>query len=498
MSETAWNTSKEFEDLTPYQKAIYTLAFGIPKGKVTTYSIISEALRGRPFPGGARSVGSALCSNPFAPEVPCHRVLKSGPGKTLPTIGGFHGIPQPNHLTSSTQLHEMLLKKKKLLESEGVKFDSNYHLASAKMLLTKDDWDPRVIEQARKYLAEAKAVKRKHEQVEETGRTKRKVEIKGEIKEEVKGDIQEYAVQIRSRLKLSGTTGEEVRLACRKGQLADHTSGLAPGLAQANLVILPEECADDFQRFCELNPQPCPLLEVTKDGSPYFTEVAKGSDVRTDLPKYRVWRDGKLAEEVTDVLHLWPDAKKEGDSAIKSETEDIRWRAFLLGCSFSFEESLLQANIPVRHLQQDSLTYNGQNKCEPPFTKLSEEPRNVPMYKTNVACKSSGVFQGPLVVSMRPMTPEQAEEAARITGQYPRVHGAPVHAGDPSKLGIDKIDKPDFGDPVTILEGEIPVFWACGVTPQAALMQAKLPIAITHAPGHMLVLDCTNESLKGN
>ena len=244
----------------------------------------------------------------------------------------------------------------------------------------------------------------------------------------------------------------EVRAAIRRGEWEGPTAGLAPAFTQANLVVLPEADAFDFLRFCVRNPKPCPVLEVCDPGSPEPGALAPGADLRTDLPRYRVWRDGELAEERTDVRGLW--------------REDLV--AFLIGCSFTFERALLDAGLPVRHLEQGV---------------------NVPMYRTVRACRPAGRFSGPLVVSMRPMAPQQAEHAAEITGRFPDVHGAPVHAGDPGALGIADLAAPDYGDPVEMRDGEIPVFWACGVTPQAAAVASRPELMITHAPGHMFVSD---------
>jgi uncharacterized protein YcsI (UPF0317 family) len=211
--------------------------------------------------------------------------------------------------------------------------------------------------------------------------------------------------------------------------------------------------------FCERNPKPCPLLEVALPGDPTPREMAPGADLRCDLPRYRIWRNGELVDEPTDIRSHWQD--------------DLV--AFLIGCSFTFESALLSAGLPVRHV---------------------EERRNVSMYRTNIACEPAGAFRGPLVVSMRPMTPAQAAEAARVTARFPSVHGGPIHAGDPGRLGIPDLSRPDFGDPVTIHPGEVPVFWACGVTPQCALMEARLPLAITHAPGCMFVTDVRDQALE--
>lgn len=243
----------------------------------------------------------------------------------------------------------------------------------------------------------------------------------------------------------------EARAAIRSGAWRRPTAGLARAHAQANLVVLPREHAFDFLLFCQRNPKPCPLLEVLDPGAVEPT-CAPGADLRTDLPRYRVWRDGRLAAEPTDVRDLWRD--------------DLV--SFLIGCSFSFEAPLVAAGLEVRHLT---------------------EGRNVPMYRTNRPTRAAGPFRGPLVVSMRPFTPADAVRAVEVTARLPQVHGAPVHVGEPAALGIADLGRPDYGDPVTVRPGELPVFWACGVTPQAALLEARLPFAITHAPGHMLVTD---------
>jgi uncharacterized protein YcsI (UPF0317 family) len=225
-----------------------------------------------------------------------------------------------------------------------------------------------------------------------------------------------------------------------------------------NLVVLPRDLAYDFLLFAQRNPKPCPVIEVTDTGSPEPRLTAPGADLRTDIPKYRIYRDGALAEEVTDLLDIW-----NGDLV-----------AFLLGCSFTFEAGLLQAGIPVRHI---------------------EEGKNVSMFITSIPCVPAGVFAGPLVVTMRPIPAPMVPRAVQISGRYPGVHGAPIHIGDPLALGIRDLGAPDFGDPVTIRPGEIPVFWACGVTPQAVAMRAKPRLLISHAPGHMFITDLPDEAL---
>ncbi|MCF7934750.1 MAG: putative hydro-lyase [Synergistales bacterium] len=245
-------------------------------------------------------------------------------------------------------------------------------------------------------------------------------------------------------------TPEKARRAIRDGEWTGPTSGLVPGAAQANLVMLPREWAYDFLLFAQRNPKPCPVLDVTEMGDPEPRGVAPGADIRTDLPRYRVWRKGELAEEREEVASLWDDSMV----------------GFLLGCSFTFEWAMLQAHIPVRHI---------------------ELGRNVPMYRTTVPCREAGRLSGTMVVSMRPIPEQLVTKTVIITSHYPSVHGAPVQIGHPEGIGITDLDAPDFGDPVPVREGEVPVFWACGVTPQSILMSSRPPFAITHAPGHMFI-----------
>jgi len=249
-----------------------------------------------------------------------------------------------------------------------------------------------------------------------------------------------------------------VRRAVRAGAHAGHTGGLAPGIVQANVCILQGEWARDFRTFCERNPKPCPLLAASAPGDPRLPALAEDLDIRSDVPRYRVYRDGELVEELADIAPLW--------------TDDMV--AFALGCSFSFEEALIAAGVPVRHVA---------------------EGRNVAMYLTNIETVRAGPFRGPMVVSMRPFTPANAIRAIEITARYPAVHGAPVHIGKPELIGIEEIEKPWVGDFVGVREDELPVFWACGVTPQSAVAQARPPLCITHAPGHMLVTDRKNSEL---
>jgi uncharacterized protein YcsI (UPF0317 family) len=258
---------------------------------------------------------------------------------------------------------------------------------------------------------------------------------------------------------LSNATGADVRRRARTGELTGPTPGLAMGFVQANLVVVPRELAFDFLLFCQRNPKPCPVLDVTEAGDPEPRLTAPGADLRTDLPRYRVYRDGKLVDEPHDLKSLW--------------RSDLV--GFLIGCSFTFENALLNAGLPVRHLETGT---------------------NVPMYKTSIACRPAGVFHGPMVVSMRPMTPAQAIRAVEVCSRFARAHGSPIHIGDPAAIGIHDLDKPDFGDRVEIRAGEVPVFWACGVTPQAVAMETRPAFLITHKPGHMFVTDWRDADLS--
>ena len=251
----------------------------------------------------------------------------------------------------------------------------------------------------------------------------------------------------------------DVRKLIREEKITGETSGMCEGYAQANLVVLPRELAFDFLLFATKNPKACPLLEVTNAGDRTLSEIAAGADIATDIPKYCIYKKGELAGEYTNVKDFW--------------REDLV--SFLIGCSFSFEGELMRADVPVRQI---------------------EEHCNVPMYKTNIPCKSAGVFHGNMVVSMRPIPYELITRAVLVTGAMPKVHGAPIHIGAPEVIGIKDIDQPDFGDRVTIKPGEVPVFWPCGVTPQSVIMASKPDFCITHAPGHMLLTDVKNVNLK--
>ena len=250
---------------------------------------------------------------------------------------------------------------------------------------------------------------------------------------------------------------KELRELFRQNKHLAPTSGLGKGYAQANLAMMPKELALDFMIFAQRNPKPCPILDIIEAGSCEPKMIAPGADIRTDIPKYRIYKKGIMTDEVTDLHNYW--------------REDLV--GFLLGCSFTFETPMLAAGLPVRHIEQG---------C------------NVPMYITNIECKPAGIFHGPTVVSMRPLLPSQVIKAIQITSRFPAVHGSPIHIGEPSLIGIKDINHPDFGDAVTIKPGEVPVFWACGVTPQAVAMAVKPEIMITHAPGHMFISDIRDET----
>jgi len=252
--------------------------------------------------------------------------------------------------------------------------------------------------------------------------------------------------------------GTRERLRIRAGAFAGPTAGLAPGNVQANLVVLPKALAHDFLRFAQANPKPCPVLAVSEPGDPRLPALGEDLDIRTDLPRYRVWRHGELVEEPPEVSHVWRD--------------DLV--SFALGCSFSFEQALIEDGIELRHMTCGS---------------------NVPMYRTNMPCMPAGPFRGPLVVSMRSLKPGDAIRAIQITSRFPSVHGAPVHIGLPAAIGIADLAKPDYGDAVPVADDELPVFWACGVTPQAVVAQVRPEFCITHAPGSMLITNLVNSKL---
>ena len=250
----------------------------------------------------------------------------------------------------------------------------------------------------------------------------------------------------------------DVRRAIRAGRHRRNTAGLARGYVQGNVCILPREYAEDFRAFCEANPKPCPLLATSAPGDPRLPELGEDLDIRTDVPRYRLFLNGVQSDEVSDLRDLW-----RGDLV-----------TFVLGCSFSFEEALMQAGLRLRYVEQGT---------------------NVPMYRTSVDTVPAGPFRGKLVVSMRPFKPADAIRAIEITSRYPRVHGAPIHLGFPELIGIENLEQPWAGDPTEVRAGELPLFWACGITPQSVVLEARPSLCITHSPGHMLVTDLTNASL---
>jgi len=261
-----------------------------------------------------------------------------------------------------------------------------------------------------------------------------------------------------NRTETTPAESQAVRQRIRRGEITGHSSGLAPGCVQGNVVILPADLATDFLRFCQANPKPCPLLAVSEPGDPALPALGADIDIRSDVPRYRVFRHGELVEEPTDISQLWRD--------------DLV--TFILGCSFSFEWALLEDGLRLRH---------------------QDEGGNVPMYRTSVQTVAAGRFHGPLVVSMRPFRPAEAIRAIQITSRFPGVHGAPVHIGKPELIGIRDLARPDWGDAVEVEADELPVFWACGVTPQAVIAEAKPDFCITHAPGSMLITDLANSRL---
>lgn len=253
-------------------------------------------------------------------------------------------------------------------------------------------------------------------------------------------------------------SASRVRSLIRQGNWNSHTSGLSDDHVQGNVVILPQSLSDDFLLYCRSNPKACPVLAVSQPGERQLPTLGADIDICTDVPRYRVWRDGQLIGEPTDITHLWRD--------------DLV--TFVIGCSFSFEQALMDAGLPLRHVEQG---------------------RNVAMFRTHISTEAVGPFAGPLVVSMRPMKAADVIRAVQVTSRFPSVHGAPVHIGNPSLIGISDLSKPDYGDAVEVMPDELPVFWACGVTPQAALQQARPELCITHAPGAMLITDLLNQQL---
>ncbi len=258
-----------------------------------------------------------------------------------------------------------------------------------------------------------------------------------------------------SKLKKQGLA--EVRMAIRRGDYAAHTAGLGAGYLQANLAIMSEEYALDFMRYCQRNPKPCPLTGVSDTGNPMMFTMGRDIDIRTDVPAYNIYRDGRLERSVTDLTDIWQD-----DFVV-----------FALGCSFTFENALQKAGVAVWHIDND---------------------RTVPMFRSNIDTVPSGPFSGTMAVSMRAIPEDRLDEVIEISRRFPLAHGAPVYWGDPAGIGVADISRPDWGDPAPVPEGHIPVFWACGVTPQIAIEAAKLPLCITHKPGHMLITDIPEDA----
>ena len=256
---------------------------------------------------------------------------------------------------------------------------------------------------------------------------------------------------------LKAASAQQVRAAIRTGSYGGHTSGLAAGKLQCNLAILPERFALDFLRFCQRNPKPCPVVGVSDSGDPFLPTLGSDIDIRSDVSKYRVFKDGALTDEVDDISALWADD----------------FVTVALGCSFTFENALARKGIPVRHM---------------------ETGRNVPMYRSNIELMPAGPFAGKMVVTMRPIPAHQVDQACEISARYPQAHGAPIGFGDPENIGIGDLSQPDWGDAVEVKDGEVPVYWACGVTPQNVLLDAKLPLCITHSPGHMLIADVAEDA----
>jgi uncharacterized protein YcsI (UPF0317 family) len=278
----------------------------------------------------------------------------------------------------------------------------------------------------------------------------------------VLANVMETAVTTRSENPspkpiMSMTDPKQARRIIRSGAYDGHTAGIAPAFVQGNLCILPKELAMEFAAFCQRNPKPCPLIAMGAPGDPSLPDLGD-IDIRSDVPRYRVFKDGKLADEPTDISTYWSE----------------QLVTFVIGCSFSFEMAIMQEGIRLQHVARDT---------------------TVPMYRTNIACVPAGRFRANMVVSMRPFSPADAIRAVQITSRFPAVHGAPVHIGMPEAIGIGDIMRPDYGDAPEIRTGEYPVFWGCGVTPQVAVEAAKPTICITHKPGAMLITDKRNTSL---
>jgi uncharacterized protein YcsI (UPF0317 family) len=268
--------------------------------------------------------------------------------------------------------------------------------------------------------------------------------------------VQKAVAQSANRM-MSIADSREARRIIRAGEYTGHTAGIAPEFVQGNLCILPREVAQEFAAFCQRNPKPCPVIGMGAPGDPTLPDLGD-IDIRTDVPRYRVFKDGKLVDEPTDIHKYWTDELV----------------TFVIGCSFSFERPMIEEGIRLQHVERDT---------------------TVPMYRTNIECVPAGRFKGKMVVSMRPLSPADAIRAVQITSRFPAVHGAPVHLGLPEAIGVKDIMRPDFGDPPEMADGQLPVFWGCGVTPQVAIEAARPSICITHKPGSMLITDKKNHAL---
>ena len=264
-------------------------------------------------------------------------------------------------------------------------------------------------------------------------------------------------VAVASYAELKTEAPRAVRRAIRDGRYRSHTAGLGAGYLQTNLAILPERWAFDFMRYCQRNPKPCPISGVSDTGDPMMVTLGRDIDIRTDVPAYNVYRDGRLAGSVADIRGIWQDD----------------FVAFALGCSFTFEHALMKADVRLWHVEHDT---------------------TVPMFRSSIDTVPAGPFRGKMVVSMRSIPAEQVDLATEISRRFPVAHGAPVHAGNPAAIGICDLGRPDWGDPAPVPEGQVPVFWACGVTPQVAIEAAELPIVVTHKPGHMLITDVPEDA----
>ena len=244
---------------------------------------------------------------------------------------------------------------------------------------------------------------------------------------------------------------KELRTLIARGEFSRPTAGECPGYIQTNMVALPRAYAKRFEAFAKANSKAIPVLEIIEDGHCSKT-LAPSANILNEIPKYNILKDGILVETLKDITHY--------------ASEDLVF--FLIGCSFSFENALIENGMPLRHV---------------------DEQKNVAMYRTNIKLTPMEGFEGDMVVSMRPIKKEKVADACIVTSHFPKTHGAPIHVGYPDMIGIDDISKPDYGDAIEIKPDEIPLFWPCGVTPQNVITSMKLPFAITHAPGHMFVTD---------